>query len=60
MYIRATDSSVKIGRMNLELTYTRANSPANAKNIWFTKKNGSSCGIVIIYVMSIILYLYLI
>ena len=47
MYIRATDSSVNIGRMNLELTYTRANSPANAKNIWFTKKNGSSCGIIL-------------
>jgi hypothetical protein len=42
MYIRVTDSSVNIGRMNLELTYTSANSPANAKNIWFTKKNGSS------------------
>jgi len=53
MYIRATDSSVKIGRMNLELTYTRTNSPANAKNIWFTKKNGSSCGIVIILIMYI-------
>lgn len=48
MYIRVNDSSVKIGRINLDVTYTSANSPANAKNIWFTKKKGTSWGILIV------------
>jgi len=37
---------VNIGRIYFEHTYTRTSIPAKAKNSWFTKKNGSSCGIV--------------
>lgn len=46
IYIRDTEISVNIGRMYLDVRYTSTNSPANAKNIWFTKKNGISCGML--------------
>jgi len=39
---------VNIGSRYFEVTYTRARSAAKANRNWFTKKNGSSCGIVFI------------
>lgn len=48
MYIRVTETSVIIGRKYFEVTYTSTNSAPNANTNWFTKKNGSSCGILLI------------
>lgn len=47
MYIRVTEISVIIGRKYFDVTYTSTNSAPNANTNWFTKKNGSSCGIFI-------------
>lgn len=46
MYIRVTEISVIIGRKYFEVTYTSTNSAPNTNTNWFTKKNGSSCGIM--------------
>ena len=46
MYIRVKNSSVNIGKMYFENTYTIVTKATNVNVHWLTKQNGISCGII--------------
>ena len=45
IYTRVTNKATKYGNTYTDITYVIVNSAAKANVIWFTKKNGNSCGI---------------